>query len=466
MAEGSERVRTVQQHLRRGAALLKTGDCVAAVAEIDAALALDPQSLPAQALRDRITRTVASAPAPAVSIAPEASSSEPKRFVPNGVNAESWMGFEQRVQARRFRALLDTMNASIAAGDIVAARVALDEARELRPDEPELDDFAARIAATPAIPPLAAASSRSRVWPRALGAVALLLIGVSLFTGLEWLRPSERLAPAPASAPAEPVSIPAQDLRIADTPEEAVMLPIEQPVEQPVASIDRREIAEYPRPRGTTGTAPPQRSAPQVMPAVEHRAAAEMDQRRLIEIAPQVPRRPLGEIPDDYVVSPVRAAAAATEVTPSPLASARMPDAPIVGASSTSAAPVGAPMPAVGRLDENKVQDVLRRYAQAYGQLNASAAREVWPTVDEKALARAFQGLESQAVSFNDCEIQIRGTVANASCRGQASYVGKVGSREPRTEPRTWRFDLRRDGDAWTIENAETRRQPVTSYKQ
>ena len=102
---------------------------------------------------------------------------------------------------------------------------------------------------------------------------------------------------------------------------------------------------------------------------------------------------------------------------------------------------------------------VLNQYARAYGQLDAGAAREVWPTVNERALARAFAGLASQDVAFDDCQIDVIGTKANASCRGKASYVGKIGSGEQRTEARTWRFELRRDGEAWKIENAEARRQ-------
>lgn len=105
----------------------------------------------------------------------------------------------------------------------------------------------------------------------------------------------------------------------------------------------------------------------------------------------------------------------------------------------------------------------MHRYAAAYGNLDVGAARDVWPNVDQRALARAFDSLASQTVSFDSCDIDVRGAVANASCRGQASYVGKVGRTEPRTEPRTWRFELRRDGERWTIERAEARRGSGTS---
>jgi len=108
--------------------------------------------------------------------------------------------------------------------------------------------------------------------------------------------------------------------------------------------------------------------------------------------------------------------------------------------------------------DQSRVADVLRRYARAYGALDANAARDVWPSVDQRALARAFESLRSQELSLQDCEIDVHGPTANASCRGQAQYVGKVGSGEPRIEPRTWRFELRREGEAWKIANAEARR--------
>jgi len=116
------------------------------------------------------------------------------------------------------------------------------------------------------------------------------------------------------------------------------------------------------------------------------------------------------------------------------------------------------PMREPVREEESRVEAVLRQYARAYGNLDATAARDVWPSVDQRALARAFDSLRSQQLSLQDCQIDVDGSKANASCRGQAQYVGKVGSGEPRIEPRTWRFELRRDGDVWKIANAEARR--------
>jgi tetratricopeptide (TPR) repeat protein len=485
MAEGFELVRTIRQHLRRGAALLDEGKLDEALAETNAALALDAQSLPAQALRDRIERA---RPAASTGGAPAASGTS-SSFVPHGVNAASWRGFEQRITERRFRALLETVNTSIVAGDAAAARVALDEARELRPDAAELAAFEARVAAVPVTVAATEVASSARVWMRAMGAAALFLIGVSMFIGLELIRPAQTVASAPVSTAVQPAVAPADDFRVADLPEA-------EPVPQPTEEDDSVPAIIMPpeptlRPRGTTGnTAPPvlpvaepvarREIAPPIISRETPLPAAATASARPIESRPvqeDLPIRPLGEVPDDYVAegAPVRAAsnesvldtARPADVTRSPVPQPRAPSTSVpMTANNTAAAAADTVVPAAvvtSPADTSRVEEVLLRYARAYDSLDASAARAVWPSVNEKALARAFQDLSSQNVQFNNCDINIRGAVANASCSGEASYVVKVGSREPRTEPRLWRFELRRDGDAWKIENAETRRQATSA---
>lgn len=108
--------------------------------------------------------------------------------------------------------------------------------------------------------------------------------------------------------------------------------------------------------------------------------------------------------------------------------------------------------------DEVLVKAVLQRYLTAYGRLDARAARAVYPAVNEAALVRAFDGLESQSLTFDSCDLQLRGEVASAICRGSARYVPKVGSREPRVESRLWSFTLRKNGIEWTIDRARAER--------
>jgi len=105
------------------------------------------------------------------------------------------------------------------------------------------------------------------------------------------------------------------------------------------------------------------------------------------------------------------------------------------------------------------VQQVLERYRSAYEGLDARSASAVWPAVNQAALARAFDGLESQALTFSACDVQwLTESTALATCRGSARYVAKVGSHEPRVEPRTWVFALRKTANGWTIESARAGR--------
>ncbi|HEX4347707.1 MAG TPA: hypothetical protein VHZ73_09050 [Vicinamibacterales bacterium] len=108
--------------------------------------------------------------------------------------------------------------------------------------------------------------------------------------------------------------------------------------------------------------------------------------------------------------------------------------------------------------DERLVRDTLQRYRSAYEGLNAKSAQDVWPTVDEPALARAFEGLESQSLTFEDCAIQLHGVLATATCRGSARYTPRTGSRESHVEPRVWNFALSRLNAVWQIDSARVDR--------
>ena len=108
-------------------------------------------------------------------------------------------------------------------------------------------------------------------------------------------------------------------------------------------------------------------------------------------------------------------------------------------------------------LDARAIENVLGRYRNAFNRLDAGAAVAVWPTVNEKTLARAFERLDDQDVSFESCTIEVGGVHAEAACSGTARYVPKVGSRTPRAEPRQWRFILRRASDGWLIDHVDAR---------
>jgi len=301
--------------------------------------------------------------------------------------------------------------------------------------------------------------------------------------GIEWARPAhvaETVAaptavvttrPTPASVP------PAVPAVTAPAPVD-LQQPVAQPQPQPqviepetpqaVSTVGLRRAVNIQRPV-EEGPAPATfRSAANVEPPLAPRAGEVSDdyvapqlrdpgyQERPAATSGIAPRQAVAVTPAPSAVTPT-IAATIPQPTPVPAAAPPPPVATVARGASAVTVP-SAPIPS-GRLDESRVTQVINQYARAYGRLDASAARAVWPSVDERALARAFASLESQDVSFDNCDVSVSGATATASCRGHASFVGKVGSREPRTERRQWTFELRRDGsDAWKIENAQAQR--------
>ena len=95
-------------------------------------------------------------------------------------------------------------------------------------------------------------------------------------------------------------------------------------------------------------------------------------------------------------------------------------------------------------IDSNtrSIENTLARYRKAFSALDASAARAVWPTVNQRTLSRAFERLEKQDVSFEGCQIDVAEARAEANCIGTASYVPRIGNRTPQVDRRLWRFSL------------------------
>jgi hypothetical protein len=363
----------------------------------------------------------------------------PQRFVPSGVDAKSWMGFEERIQERRFRALLETARASIAAGDGESARAALEEARELRPSAPELDAYDARLTALACVSPRAAIDVNGA---RILSAAGLLLFGISLVSGIDYLRsspsqaPVVRSVPLDAAAPREPVAplappadvprparrAPALGTTGLDVPVAADSVPVDLQPAQPPASepLPPGEVSDdfvYPAP---ADVAPPSSRSIPLSPSVAP-----------TRVAPAALPGPAPAARATGVIADVAAAPVAAAVLPSPR---------VV-------------VPDTAR-DRQRINDTLHAYARAYERLDAAAARQVWPSVNERALARAFAGLATQDIAFDSCSIDLRGGSARAQCRGRATYVGKVGGGAPHTEARRWDFQLSRDGEDWKIDSA------------
>jgi hypothetical protein len=127
--------------------------------------------------------------------------------------------------------------------------------------------------------------------------------------------------------------------------------------------------------------------------------------------------------------------------------------------------PVPAPFPtpraeraAGGALAANEgIAEALRELQVAYERRDATLAKAVWPTVNERALARAFDGLRSQSVTFDGCKVKVSGATGEVECRGVTTYVTRVGSQDRRRESRQWKFRVQKGGDSWLIMSAAAR---------
>jgi hypothetical protein len=107
--------------------------------------------------------------------------------------------------------------------------------------------------------------------------------------------------------------------------------------------------------------------------------------------------------------------------------------------------------------EEELVRRLLAEYAGAYERLDVGAAKAVWPTVDGKALKRAFAQLSAQRVTLQSCGITISGRTANARCQGSATYQPRIGSRPVQIASREWTFDLSKQDTNWRIVNTLVR---------
>jgi triacylglycerol esterase/lipase EstA (alpha/beta hydrolase family) len=103
------------------------------------------------------------------------------------------------------------------------------------------------------------------------------------------------------------------------------------------------------------------------------------------------------------------------------------------------------------------IEAVLKDYQQAFSALDANAAQVVWPTVDVKALSKAFDQLDEQAFDLQACNVAVAGVRAEAECKGTAQYSRKVGSKALRVEARQWHFRLKQVNDRWVIDAVDAR---------
>jgi len=212
--------------------------------------------------------------------------------------------------------------------------------------------------------------------------------------------------------------------------------------------------------------AKPQRLAPR--PSAKAKAALRANARPVVPVPTPKPATkaptPVPPPPETAIASVTPQSITPQPITPqaavgTPIAIEQPPSRPAPRAASsapsnTPAAPAVVPAPS----DEQRVRAVLRSYQAAFEQFDPGAVRAVWPTVDTKALGRAFDGLSSQSIVFDRCDVSVAAATARAACQGGVEYVKRVGGGGTQSAKRQWIFDLQKSADgAWRIQTLTSR---------
>ena len=411
-----------------------------------------------------------------------------------------WQSFEIRMRARKADRCLQRAAAALADGSIAEAGAALEEARQLAPLHPRLEELSARLnALTQPAPSAVAASAHGYVWTSAAIFAGLVVFGAASWQGwvhrdqIALLVPkahpdmdtSTGLAnPTPGNAAATDVNLaaaPASDAPAssADTIVQTTLVHPDHVIETPATSPQSPPSNE-PTAIATAGMTP--RNEPKVDAARTLLTANASDltsrtQREALPApaSPPVESKPAVSLPmpstpappPNFIPSVVGPAAepsrsinattsaaatsAAADATPTPSDTT----APALSPSATPPAAVPASL-SPARDDRVAVRAALNRYESAYNRLDVDAVRSIWPSLDQRALARAFDNLTSQRVALQNCNVDVSGASARASCSGNASWTPKVGGGE-RSASRSWTFDLRESNGAWRIVHVQAR---------
>jgi len=425
-----------------------------------------PTPPPGPAEPARPTRTVAST-GPLESRRPNDNSS----WATPGALAEGYAQLEQRAKRRRAERRLETLRAAIAARREREAKLAIEELNELDPDLPDLPELMVQV------DDLRRSTLRPRVGRWLVVATACFAV---TFATLSFERArvlgkrtnTESARSTSSSTEARRVTAPPDPSSLA-MPDASPSVPVVPSVATSGWSLleaERRENATLSR--STIRPEPPAQvdlvagERPNSSP-VQGRQARSFESNAANAGRPTIlDNRPAGSTAAVAEPSAVAASAAAPEAKgaavptpvspPAALPTVAVSDSPVAVRDSGVPIPGRAVSPAASPVpgDDERVKSVLQRYRSAFERLDAHSAAAVWPAVNENALARAFDGLHSQALTFDVCWVRLEDDMAAATCRGSARYIPKIGSREPRIEPRVWRFTLRKSGSDWKIENA------------
>jgi hypothetical protein len=272
----------------------------------------------------------------------------------------------------------------------------------------------------------------------------VILVAIVCGVGVQYLLDRTQVSEAPA--PPLGSTSPSASSSIAPPPAET---PVTEVRPEPLGRVDA-PIAEVILPAPSTVRTESKEVAS--TPAVEAvRGAAVPESSVLAEPEPPPPALP---------TAPPAASAASVIEPPADPAPAPAPEtAPVtvgtVERTGTLAALVPAPaaiVPVPAAVNDRMALDrLLKAYQDSYNRLDAAAVATNWPTVDTRALSRAFGTIAEQDLSFDRCDMQVDGSRATALCEGSIRYVRRTGDQTPRVQSASWSFDFRRTGERWQI---------------
>jgi hypothetical protein len=139
------------------------------------------------------------------------------------------------------------------------------------------------------------------------------------------------------------------------------------------------------------------------------------------------------------------------------LAPAAPAPGPAVIETPVAPAAVPAAAPAARYTADVGIRNLLERYEAAYDHRDVQTAAALWPSLDRRALTRAFASLDSQDVSFDRCDIDASEERGSAVCVGTVRYVPSVGRGVEKEGRITWTFDVARAGEDWRITRLRAR---------
>lgn len=447
------RQRRIERLLVRADAAIETGSLDAAREAVDELERLSPETPGLQPLRTRLSRApepVVARPVLAPPVPPAPAAVETPTVVSvTPVQPDMLKPPAERVDAGRPR---KPPPVQIVKPPPAPAAASL-------PDILDTPAASAPLRAETAVASEPANPKRSRL-PQVAAAILILgSLGWLAVPRVPWMERGARSTASPpsvvpaAAAPAAPAPLreavtaqgvpPAVDVAVIEiTPEETAA---------PVAPSARADTPERAQPAALVGNAiPAAQPTTDAAPAfVSTAPAATLPPRR-----PEPSELPSNTAPVPFASEPAAAEpvlARATEPLPVPPPVAAPEPAPAATASAPPPAPADAAI-----ANQSRILATLGRYEAAYSNLDVNAAGAVWPTLDRRALARAFEGLSSQRVNLGNCDVRVAGETAVAECSGTAVWTPKVGGGSHR-QPRRWQFRLRNESGAWQIVSANVK---------